>query len=318
MTASRALNNQRGVSATTRDTILKVAAEMGYVTNRIAQKLSSGQSRVIGVLASDLDTPFVAALVTGVVRAASLAGNEVLVYLLGDVEKRPGGSVLQLLQQFTDGIVALLPYECGFVQALGKAHVPVITIDHPSQHGEYPSVSADSYSGARQAMDHLAALGHKRIAFVSGAEQLESARQRHRAYLDAVAVLGLARGPALLVKGDYTTHGGRGAAERLLALKKRPTAVFAANDQSAFGVMALLQERGVSIPEDISVVGFDDVPAASEMHPALTTVRQPIDELGRAAINALLARVAGLDAAATHMTLPTELIVRKSTAPPPG
>jgi LacI family transcriptional regulator len=316
MTASRALNDQRGVSRETRDRIVQLATEMGYVTNRVAQKLSSGQSRVIGVLADHLDNPFISSLVTGVVRAAAAANNEVLIYSLVDHEKRPKSNVLKLLQQFTDGVVALLPYEFGFVQALTTGRIPVITIDHPREHSEFPSVAADSYGGARKAMNHLAELGHKRIAFVSGAEQLESASQRHRAYDDAVAVLGLVRDPALVMTGTYSVEGGRAAAEQLLSLKKRPTAVFASNDLSAFGVMSVLQERGLKIPEDISVVGFDDLPAASQMHPALTTIRQPIEDLGSAAVNTLLAMIAGLHSSTTQVTLPTELIVRQSTAIP--
>lgn len=316
MTASRALNDQRGVSRQTRDRIVKLASEMGYVTNRVAQKLSSGQSRVIGVLADHLDNPFISSLVTGVVRAAAAAGNEVLIYSMVDHEKLPTAHVLKLLQQFTDGVVALLPYEFGFVQALTQGRVPVITIDNPTEHSEFPSVAADSYGGSRKAMGHLAELGHKRIAFVSGAEQLESAIQRHRAYDDAVSVLGLVRDPALVLKGNYSVEGGREAAERLLRLKKRPTAVFASNDLSAFGVMSVLQNHGLKVPEDISVIGFDDLPAASQMHPALTTVRQPIEDLGRAAVNTLLAMIAGLHAATTQVTLPTELIVRQSTSPP--
>lgn len=316
MTASRALNDQRGVSRQTRDRIVKLASEMGYVTNRVAQKLSSGQSRVIGVLADHLDNPFISSLVTGVVRAAAAAGNEVLIYSLVDHEKRPTANVLKLLQQFTDGVVALLPYEFGYVQALTQGRNPVITIDNPREHSEFPSVAADSYGGARKAMSHLAELGHKRIAFVGGAEQLESAIQRHRAYDDAVSVLGLVRDPALVLKGNYSVEGGREAAERLLRLKKRPTAVFASNDLSAFGVMAVLQDHGLKVPEDISVIGFDDLPASSQMHPTLTTVRQPIEDLGRVAVNTLLAMIAGLHGTTTRVTLPTELIVRQSTSPP--
>ena len=316
MTVSRALNDQRGVSRKTRDAIVRMASEMGYVTNRVAQKLSSGQSRVIGVLADHLDNPFISSLVTGVVRAAAAVDNEVLIYSLVDHQKRPPVKVLRLLQQFTDGVVALLPYEFGFVEALAEGHMPVVTIDNPSKHPGLPSVAADSYDGARKAISHLAELGHKRIAFVSGAEQLESARQRRRAYDDAVAILGLVRDPALVLKGNYTLESGRAAGEQLLKLKKHPTAVFASNDLSAFGLMAVLQERGLRIPEDISVVGFDDLPAAAQVHPALTTVRQPIEDLGRAAVNTLLALIAGLSAASTQVTLPTELVVRQSTSRP--
>ncbi|HSI58617.1 MAG TPA: LacI family DNA-binding transcriptional regulator [Ideonella sp.] len=314
MTASRALSGQPGVSDATRAAIRKLADDMGYETNRVARKLVTGESRVIGVLASGLDTPFVAALVTAIARAAAAAGNDVLIDAVIDYERRPAGGVLQLLQQFTDGVIAVLPYEHGYVQTLSRARIPVMTIDHPRAHGEFPSVAADSYGGARAAMAHLAELGHRRVAFIAGAQELESAHERRRAYDDAVAVLGLVRDDALVLEGDYTLDCGRLAGQRIARMKKRPSAVFAANDLSAFGAMAALQQHGLRIPEDISVVGFDDLPAAAQWHPALTTVRQPVDELGRAAVNTLLALISGLGVAAARVNLPTELVVRESTA----
>ena len=314
MSASRAVNLQPGVSPHTRDAILKLAAEMGYVANRSAQKLSGGRSRVLGVLARELDNPFTSALVSGAVRAAAVAGREVLIYSMVDRTEAPDAGVLQLLQQFTDGVIAVLPYQYGFVQSLMAAGFPVITIDHHHDHTEWPSVTADSYGGARSAMQHLAELGHRRIAFVTGNEELGSARARHRAYDDAVAIHRLDRDAALVQKGDFSTRGGRDAMQRLLKLKQRPTAVFAANDQSAFGAISVLQSAGLRVPEDMSVVGFDDVPAASQLHPALTTVRQPIAEMGRAAVNSLLSLVAGLEVATPQIILPTELQVRQSTA----
>jgi LacI family transcriptional regulator len=199
------------------------------------------------------------------------------------------------------------------VQSLMAAGFPVITIDHHHDHIEWPSVTADSYGGARSAMQHLADLGHRRIAFITGNEELGSARARHRAYDDAVAIHRLERDPALVQNGDFSTRGGRDAMHRLLKLRQPPTAVFAANDQSAFGAISVLQSAGLRIPEDMSIVGFDDVPTASQLHPALTTVRQPIAEMGRAAVNSLLGLVAGLEVATPQITLPTELKIRQST-----
>jgi LacI family transcriptional regulator len=323
MSASRAVNLQPGVSPRTRDTILKLAAEMGYVANRSAQKLSGGRSRVLGVLTRELDNAFTSALVSGAVRAAAVAGHEVLIYSMVSQANAPDTGVLQLLQQFTDGVIAVLPYQYDFVQSLMAAGFPVITIDHHHDHTEWPSVTADSYGGARSAMQHLAELGHRRIAFITGNEELGSARARHRAYDDAVAIHRLDRDAALVQKGDFSNRGGGDAMQRLLRLKQRPTAVFAANDQSAFGAISALQSQGLHIPQDMSVVGFDDVPAASQLHPSLTTVRQPIAEMGRAAVNSLLGLVAGLEVATPQITLPTELMIRQSTArlgnpPAPG
>jgi LacI family transcriptional regulator len=314
MSASRAVNLQPGVSRETRETLLKLAAEMGYVAHRGAQKMSGGRSRVIGLLAAELDNPFNSGLVSGAVRAAAVAGHEVLIYSLVDYDRRPAGNVLQLLQQFTDGVIAVLPYQFGFVEGLAAARLPVITIDNHREHANYPSIAADSYGGARGAMQHLAGLGHRRIAFITGDEQLGSARDRHTAYNDAVAVLQLDRDPKLVFRGDFTARGGREAGQKILALKNRPTAVFACNDLSALGAMSVLQAAGVRVPQDMSIVGFDDLPAAVQVHPALTTVRQPIAEMGRAAVNTLLAVISGLEVASPQISLPTELVTRESTA----
>ncbi|WP_236610719.1 LacI family DNA-binding transcriptional regulator [Verminephrobacter aporrectodeae] len=316
MTVSRALNNQPGISPRTRDIILKVASEKGYTSNRVAQKLSSGQSRVIGVIALQLELPFIIGVVSSVVRAAAAAGNEVLIYSHPEREKQPSSSVLHLLQQFTDGAVALPPYHDGFVEALARGRFPVAMVDSPIDHADLSCVACDDYGGARSAMKHLADLGHKRIAFIDGVEKLGSAKERLRAYHEAVAVHGLARDPALLVPGHFSHAGGHAAALALLALRKRPTAIFAANDLSAFGAMAALQEQGLKIPQDMSVVGFDDAPAALHVHPALTTVRQPMEGIGRAAVSTLLSQIAGLAPDSVRVTLPTELMVRQSTAAP--
>jgi LacI family transcriptional regulator len=289
---------------------------MGYVANRSAQKLSGGRSGVIGLLAADLNNPYISALVSGAVSAASVAGNEVLIYSLVGNDRRPTSDVMQLLQQFTDGVIAVLPYQFDFVEGLTAARLPVITIDHHHEHAEFPSIAADNYGGARSAMQHLAALGHRRIAFITGEEKLGSAQDRHRAYDDAVAILRLEQDPSLVLQGDHTARGGREAAQKLMAMRNRPTAVFASNDLSAIGAMSTLLAAGIRVPEDISIVGFDDLPAASQVHPALTSVRQPIAEMGRAAVNTLLAVIAGLEVAARQVTLPTELVVRGSSAAP--
>jgi len=272
---------------------------------------------VIGLLAADLNNPYISALVSGAVCAASVAGNEVLIYSLVGNDRQPTANVLQLLQQFTDGVIAVLPYQFGFVEGLTAESLPVITIDHHREHAEFPSIAADNYGGARSAMQHLAALGHRRIAFITGEEQLGSAQDRHRAYDDALAILGLDRDPALVLRGDHTARGGREAAQKLMSMKDRPTAVLASNDLSAIGAMSALLAAGLRVPEDISIIGFDDLPAASQVHPALTSVRQPMAEMGRAAVNTLLAVIAGLEVATSQVTLPTELVVRESTGARP-
>ncbi|SFD16712.1 LacI family DNA-binding transcriptional regulator [Tropicimonas isoalkanivorans] len=315
MTASRAMNNQPGLSEKTREDILRIADEMGYVTNPMAQKLSAGKTRIIGVIAQ-FHTPFTSDLVLGIGSQARGMGYEMLVYSLPENHSQPPGSVLSLLQQISDGVIAILPYEAGYLEIMANASVPVVTVDTREDESTFPSVSADSYQGGRQAMIHLSELGHRRIGIITGNCQLTSARIRLQAYRDAVAQFGLDADEGLIADGNYSEKGGFDAASALLALPERPTAIFACNDLSALGAMAAVREAGLRIPEDISIVGFDDILLASQVYPALTTVRQPLQEMGRSAVNMLLALIVGLDLPTRQTILPTHLVNRDSTSRP--
>ena len=287
MTVSRALSNKPGVSRAKREEILQLAAEMGYVGQRAPQHAT--RNHIIGLITAELHNPFISELVTGVGRAARPAGYELLVYSLVESDQPPLRHMLALMQQATDGLIALLPYEFRYLDALAAAHLPIITVDHHGQHSRFPSIAADSYGGACSAMRHLIALGHRRIGFITGDERLASALERHRGYLDMLAQAGLPRDNALVLKGNYTQAGGYEGARALMTLPSPPTAIFAANDLSAMGAMAALRNARLRVPEDVSVVGFDDIPAAEQNHPPLTTVRQPMQQMGRSAVNTLLA-----------------------------
>lgn len=311
MTASRAINNRPGVSPEKREDILRIADEMGYVVNRAAQKLSGARTRIIAVVA-ELHTPFTSDLVLGMGAVARAADYEMLVYSLPVCDRRPPGSILDLLRQIADGVIVILPYESDYLESVVSAHIPVVTIEQGIE-SAFPSVTADNYQGGRSALQHLIELGHRRIAFISGNDRLTSARDRRRAYRDVLAQARLPYDPDLEVTGDFSRKSGFEAANKLLALPDRPTAIFAANDISAYGAIAAIREAGLSVPGDISVVGFDDIPIASQLHPQLTTVRQPLQQMARASVNLLLALVAGLDAPSEQIVLPTQLIVREST-----
>ncbi len=312
MTASRAMNNQPGVSAKMREEILRIADEMGYATNPLAQKLSTGRTRILGVVVQ-LHTPFAADLVLGIGSTARGAGYEMLAYSLPADDSEPPGNVVSLLQHIADGVIAILPYEVNYLDSLANASVPVVTIDSQTDDTPFPSVISDSYQGGRLAMQHLADLGHRRIGFITGKTRLTSARDRLQAFHDSVGQLGLDRDPALVVSGNYLQTGGFDATNELLALPERPTAIFASNDMSAIGAMAAIREAGLKVPQDISLVGFDDIPLARQVHPPLTTIRQPLQEMGRAAVNMLLPLILGLELPSRQTVLPTELVVRAST-----
>lgn len=311
MTASRAVNNRPGVSELKREEILRIADEIGYVANRAAQKLSGGQTRVIGVIAQ-LHTPFTSDLVLSIGSAARAVDYEMLVYSLPGEDSKPPVNVVELLQQVADGVIVILPYESDYLGTLSYAHIPIVTVDRGKE-VPFPTVLAENYQGGRTAMQHLADLGHRRIGFITGNERLASARERHRAVDDMRQQLGLDSDPELTVDGDFMQKGGFDAAQRLLSLPQPPTAIFAANDASALGAMSAIRKAGLRVPEDVSLIGFDDIPLAGQMHPALTTVRQPLSQMARAAVNLLLAMIAGVEPPSPQITLPTQLIIRDTT-----
>lgn len=315
MTASRALNNQPGVSESTREDILRIADEMGYSANPFAQKLSTGKSQIIGVVA-ELHAPFTSDIVLGISGAAKLSGYEALVYSLPDRDSKAPGSVASLFRQIAGGIIAILPYEASHFEILSAEDMPVVTIDTLYDDPPFPSVDGDSYEGARIAVRHLAELGHKRVAFITGDNRLRSARERLRGFRDAVAQFDLAPDEELIVHGDFLQKSGFEATKRLLKLKQRPTAIFAANDVSALGALLALRDEGLNVPDDMSLIGFDDITLAQQTHPALTTIRQPLRQMGRSATNLLLAQIGGFGVPSNRIILPTEIIVRSSTARP--
>jgi LacI family transcriptional regulator len=316
MTASRALNNRPGVSRPVREEILRLAGEMGYSVNLTAQKLASRRNRILALVAVQMHSPYVSEVVVGAVRAARMAGYEMLLYSLLDPDEQLPATVTQVIGQIAQGVIALLPYTHDYFGALRAAGVPLITVESSVELTEFPTIATDGYNGARDAMRHLMALGHRRIGYITGNERMASAVQRRRGYENGLTERGIRLDRTLIARGDYTQPSGIEAARRLLTLRHPPTAIFSGNDVQALATMAVASEIGLRIPEDLSVVGFDDIPQASQVHPPLTTVRQPMQQMGRSAVNTLLAMLAGIEVASPVLTLPTELVVRKSTAPP--
>jgi LacI family transcriptional regulator len=314
MTASRALNNQPGVSTEVRERILRIANELGYVPNRAARDLAAGRPRVIGLLCADMHAPFVAEIISGAVRAARSAGYEVLLYSLLEPHEELREGVAPLLARSTQGVISTVVHRHDHLPQLRAAGVQVVNIENPEGGGS--TVTADHYNGARSALRHLLELGHRRIGYIGSHDEMISSRERRRAWEDVQREQGLPRDRQLLVKGDNTQATGFLAAQRLLALPSPPTAIFANNDPTALGVLEAARLLGVRVPRDLSVVGFDDVPQAAQSHPPLTTVRQPLEQMGRSAVNTLLALLAGIDPVAPIITFPTELVVRGSTAAP--
>lgn len=322
MTVSNALNGRGGVSDDMRERIREIAREKGYVTNWVAKKLSDSRSGsetgIIGVIA-EIHTPFMGEVVSAISGAVRDQGRDMLVYSLPDPGKSFPGNVLDLLLHAVDGVIAVIPRDTRDFHMLAAAGVPMVVVDPLKETIDMPSVAADSYGGACCAMRHLIELGHRKIAFLAGEARRLSAQERLRGYRDVLREAGLAYRAEYVVEADFLPEPARPATEGLLALDDPPTAIFAGNDASALSAISTIEQAGLSVPEDISVVGFDDVSLASQARRGLTTIRQPFADIGAAAVQLLLDLRAGDPEAATrHITLPVELIRRETTAPPRG
>jgi LacI family transcriptional regulator, galactose operon repressor len=210
-----------------------------------------------------------------------------------------------------------LPRDLGaYIERLRQRHFPFVLIDHEGVAGDGPAVGATNHKGSFAATDYLLDLGHRRIGFITGNPQLGAARDRLEGYRAALGERAIQLDPRLVIEGDFFQPRACAAAKQLLTLESPPTAIFASNDVSAFGVIEAAAELGVRIPAELSVVGFDDIPQSAYTQPPLTTVRQPLEEMGRVAARLLLASMRDPGVAPTRVELTTQLVVRGSCAAP--
>ncbi|WP_243230747.1 LacI family DNA-binding transcriptional regulator [Microbacterium sp. CIAB417] len=309
-TVSKAINGRDGVSAATLEHVLGVVAELGYESSLVATSMRRGRTNVIGVLVAEFE-PFALELLRGVSTALQDTPYDVLAYAgtvsAGDHLGWEHRSLSRLGGTLIDGAILVTP-----TTAPTRASVPIVAIDPHTGPDGPATVSVVNLDGARAATEYLLSLGHRRIGHLRGRTDLESAQQRERGYREALAGAGIPFDPALVADGGYRTAGATAGAHALLDVADRPTAVFAANDLSAIEMIRVASERGLRVPEDLSVVGFDDIPEASSHAPQLTTVRQPLPAMGAAAVRILLGMLDGGEP--EHVRMPAELIVRGSTA----
>lgn len=313
-TVSKVVNGRDGVAAETSRRVLEVVERLGYETSLIARSLRRSRTGVIGILVTEFE-PFSAELLQGISSAATGKGYELLAYAgLVSVDAEAGWerrSLSRLAGTLIDGAIVVTP-----TSSMSDLSIPVVSIDPHTGPDGHAAIESDNSGGARAATEHLIGLGHRRIAHVRGREGLASAELREAGYRDALLAAGIAFDPSLVVTGGYQTSLTIDAARTLLTLSDRPTAVFAANDSSAIGVLEVAAQLGLRVPADLSVIGFDDIPQAANATPPLTTVAQPLHSLGAQALNMLLGLLEGQDVA-EHVQLPASLVVRASTGPAP-
>jgi LacI family transcriptional regulator len=317
-TVSRVLNGRGDVSDETREFVSQVIRENGYTANRNARSLSAGRTGLVGILVPLVYPAYFSAILAGAAEALSAENLQIVLSPTGHEHDREV-SVLDRLHGLTDGALIILPEESSEeLERLldGGYHFVVLDPLMPLDE-RIPSVSAAHTSGADQAMRHLLGLGHRRIAQITGPRGWLATEDRRRGYRAALAAAGILPDPALEVEAEPEIPPGRVAADYLLDLPEPPTAIFAFNDNIAIGAIQAARARGLSVPEDLSIVGFDDVEHATIVTPALTTVRQPLAEMGRTAVSLLMRLLLERQRVeALHVELATRLVVRDSTAPP--
>jgi DNA-binding LacI/PurR family transcriptional regulator len=313
-TVSRVINGSTAVSEETRRRVLEVVKELGYEPNATARALSTGRTRAVGVIAPFFTRPSVIERLRGVGPLLAAAGYQLI---LVDVESaRQRDAAFRSLIGRVDGLLAVtIAPAASDLERLATSGVPVVLIDHP--HDRLPSVTVDDVAGGRLAVAHLLELGHRRIAFagdtLDSVHGSSASSRRCTGYRLALSDAGLPVDERLVVLRPHG-HDTAEIVDELLALEERPTAVFAASDQQALAIVEAVQERGLRVPEDVSVVGFDDVELAR--YAGLTTVAQPLEVSGARGAELLLASLEGSEISTPRHHLSLELVVRGTTAPP--
>lgn len=314
-TVSKVLNSRPDVAGGTRERVAAVLARHGYTV----RPSGSRRTGFVDLRVVDLDSTWAEAVVRGAARAATRLGADLVVTVDSDPGAGSSGAwVRHALRRGTDGLVSVVgvPDE-GARADLARAGVPLVVVDPRTRPDpELLAVAATNFRGGLDATAHLVALGHRRIATITGPQDQDNAVARLAGYRTALIQGGLAVQEELVRGGSYGVDAGFRAAEVLLRADDPPTAVFAASDDTAIGVLRAAREHGVRVPEDLSVVGFDDQPVAAWLDPALTTVRQPLDEMGDAAVALAHRARQGGGRGPAHLELATRLVVRASTAPP--
>lgn len=316
-TVSRAINRIPTVNPTLAKRVWKVVDELGYYPNTQARALVSGRSRIFGLIVSEIVNPFFPEIVQVFETIAVQNHYEILLTSTVHDPKRMETSVRRMLERRVDGVAVMtFGMEELLLEDLQIRNVPLVFVDVGPPRPRVSNIRIDYLNGIRQAVQHLAALRHEAIAFITGPLSLKSAVARRNAFLQSMEEIGLTVNPDLVVEGDHTLEGGMRAMARLLSGQSKPTAVMCSNDMTAIGVMRQSYEEKISIPRDLSVIGFDDIRLAQFILPPLTTVQMSQAELARLAFHALLADVQRETPAphGTEYLLETKLVLRESTS----
>lgn len=310
-TVSRILNGSARVADDKREAVEKAIEELNFKPNLLAQSLKRGSSMTIGVLVQAVESPFFNETLRGIEDTLSGTGYAALIVSGHWNASEEAERIRLLIARRADGLILLSGHLDDEEVLAFSEHLPIVAAGRQLEAPRAASLRLDNVEGGLLATRHLLSLGHTRIAHISGPADHIDAIERLSGYRMALEEAGLAFDPGLVVQGDFRETGGLLAVNQLLARGLPFSALFAANDQTAFGARLALYRKGIRVPEDISLIGYDDLPGSSFTTPPLTTIRQPVYEMGRQAAIALLALIGGQDAA---LELPRlELVIRETT-----
>jgi DNA-binding LacI/PurR family transcriptional regulator len=317
-TVSRTINHVPTVNAKMAKRVWEAIRELNYFPNTQARALVSGRTRLLGLIVSEITNPFFPELIQGFEDIAVENGYEILVSSTNYDPRRMSLCIRRMLERKAEGVAVMtFGIEEPLLEQLAERNIPLVFVDQGPDRPGISLLKVDYHHGIRQGVQHLAALGHRNIAFISGPMRLHSAQSRLAAFSKSLTECGIAINEDWIIEGDHTLEGGIVAAEKLLSGSRLPTAVMCSNDMTAIGVLHKAYRAGLRVPDDLSVIGFDDIHITRVMIPALTSIQMSRSELARSAVTALRAHV---EETTPHREyrIDTKLVVRESTGYPPG
>lgn len=310
-TASYALNGVDKVSEKTREKVIKIAKELNYTPNSVARNLKTKKTELIGLFVHDINGPFYDKLIKGIQEVVNIKGYELIVFC--DSGQKPGTSYNFLKERRIDGAIIISSNITNEqIQNIASKDFPIVVLDRYLNAENLCNVVIDNKKGAKDAVQYLIDLGHKKIGFISGPDKSYDNEERFKGYVDTLSSNSMEVNYQHILKGKFTEESGYDAIKNFLKEKEElPTAFFSSNDEMAIGAIKALQEENYRIPEDVAIVGFDDILISSYIQPKLTTVRRPMYEMGSFSAHILLSMLLG-KSAKSSMILSTELIIRES------
>lgn len=316
-TVSRTINHIPTVNPKLTKRVWEAIRELNYFPNTQARALVSGRSRMLGLIVSEITNPFFPELIQGFEDVAVENGYEILIGSTNYEADRMQRCIRRMVERNAEGVAVMtFGIEQPLLDQLADRNVPLVFVDLAPNRPGMSVLKVDYHNGIRQGVQHLAALGHRRIAFVSGPQRLHSAQSRLAAFKKALGECGIPVDETLMIEGDHTMEGGLASAQKLMATKDLPTAIMCSNDMLAIGVLHQLSRSGLRVPDDVSIIGFDDIHMAAMMIPPLTSIQMSRTDIASAAVSALRGHLEG--SPKREYKIDTRLVVRESTGFPRG